>query len=95
MKTECDFFIDTFNDFLKTHNDEHEKALWKMKAILNLMNLTKGEDTGDLCENGLRMIMLLYNHYRIYPFDIRSDAFNRESLPDYREFTSILKTEFI
>ena len=94
MITECDIYKDIFNEFLKTQNDENEKALWKMKTILNLMKLTKSNDQRDLCENGLRLIMILYNNYTVYPFEISSCP-NDSSLSNSSEFVSILKSEFI
>jgi hypothetical protein len=95
MITECDIYKEIFNGFLKTQNDENEKALWKMKTILNLMKLTKSNDQRDLCENGLRMIMILYNNYTIYPFEIRSSCTSAPSLSDSSELVSILKSELV
>ena len=94
MITECDIYKEIFNGFLKTQNDENEKALWKMKTILNLMKLTKNNDQRDLCENGLRMIMILNNNYTIYPFEINTCP-SDSSLPTSSEFVSILKSEFV
>lgn len=93
--SECGFYINTFDEFIKTNNNENEKALWKMKAIVELMKLTKENDQGDLCENGLRMIMLLHNNFVIYPFDINTSCVSKETIVNDNEFVSILKSEFI
>ena len=95
MITECDIYKDIFNEFLKTQNNENEKALWKMKTILNLMKMTKSNDHRDLCENGLRMIMILNNNYTIYPFELNSSCPSDPSLPNSSEFVSILKSEIV
>ena len=95
MITECDIYIDIFNEFLKTQNNENEKALWKMKTILNLMRLTKNSDQRELCENGLRMIIILYNNYTVYPFEINPSCLSDPSLPNSSEFVSILKSEIV
>ena len=95
MSADCDFYINTFDEYLKTNNDEDKKAYWKMRSILDLMKLTQGKDKGDLCENGLRLIILLHNNYKIYPFDINDDCPNQQSFINYDEILSILKSEFI
>jgi hypothetical protein len=95
MMSECSFYINTFDEFIKTNNNENEKALWKMKAIVELMKLTKESDQSDLCENGLRMIMFLHNNYVIYPYDMDNGCVRKETLDNCSEFISILKSEFI
>lgn len=95
MITENDFYIHLYDDFIKINNDENEKILWKMRSIIELMKLTEGNDEGELCENGLRIIMSLFNHYVVYPFDFDNDYFNISSLNQHKQLISILKREFI
>ena len=37
---ECDFYMNLYDDFIKTKNDENDKILWKMYKILDLMKVT-------------------------------------------------------
>ncbi len=91
---ECDFYMTLFDDFIKTRNDENDKILWKMYKILDLMKATNEKDPNGFMENGLRMIMLLFNKFEIGSCDLGSHDL-LETLPDKKEeLILILKEEF-
>ena len=91
---ECDFYMNLYDDFIKTRNDEDQKILWKMHKILDLMNITTENDTSQFMENGLRMIMLLFNKYDINSCDLSSKDLI-ETVHDKKEkLLFILKEEF-
>lgn len=94
MMTEYDFYMNLYDDFLETRNDQSDKILWKMYKIIDLMKLTDEKDTNGFMENGLRMIMLLFNHFRIESynhcsFDLFNTPFNEKE-----DLMGILKEEF-
>ena len=94
MMAECDFYMNLYDDFIKTRNDENDKILWKMYKILDLMKATNEKDPNGFMENGLRMIMLLYNKFEIDSYDLSSHDLI-ETLPDKKEeLIFILKEEF-
>ena len=95
MMAECDFYMNLYDDFIKTENDENEKILWKMYKILDLMKATDGNDPDGFMENGLRMIMLLFNYYNINSCDLSSFDLNETSPDKKEELRFILKTEFM
>ncbi len=91
---ECDFYMNLYDDFIKTSDDEDQKILWKMHKILDLMNITSEKDPSGFMENGLRMIMLLFNTYDINSCDLSSYDLI-ETAPDKKEkLLFILKGEF-
>ena len=93
--TECDFYLNIYDDFVETRDDENDKILWKMYNILKLMKLTNANDPNGFMENGLRMIMLLYKNFRMNSCDLYSFDLS-ETAPNEKEYLqSILKTEFI
>jgi hypothetical protein len=94
MMAECDFYINLYDDFIRTRDDENDKILWKMHKILNLMKATTEKDPSGFMENGLRMIMLLYKNYRIDSCDLSSFDLNETSPDKKEELQFILKTEF-
>lgn len=91
---EYDFYINLYDDFINTRNDEDQKILWKLHKILDLMKITSENDPTGFMENGLRMIMLLFNKYDITSCDLSgNDLF--ETFPDKKEeLLFILKDEF-
>jgi hypothetical protein len=94
MMTEYDFYNNLYDDFLETRNDENNKVLWKMYKILELMKITDKKDSSEFMENGLRMIMLLFNKYDINSCDLSSYDL-METVPDKKEkLLFILKEEF-
>lgn len=95
MMAECDFYMNTYDDFVKTRNDENDKILWKMHKILKLMKLTNAKDPNGFIENGLRMIMLLYKNFRMNSCDLCSFDLSETSPNEKEDLQSILKTEFI
>ena len=95
MMAECDFYMNLYDDFIKTRNNEHDKILWKTYKILELMKLTNGKDTNGLVENGLRMIMLLFNNFNFNSCDLNGIDLNETPPKDKEELQHILKTEFI
>jgi hypothetical protein len=92
---ECDFYMDIFDDFLLSKNDENQKIMWKMRTIIDLMKITDGQDDDGLMENALRMIMLLFNHYNIAPCELERNYFINASFDEKEELITILKEEFI
>ena len=70
--TECDFYNKIYDDFVETRNDENDKILWKTYKIIDLMKISDNEDTSGFMENGLRMIMLLFKHFKLCSCDLCS-----------------------
>lgn len=91
---EYDFYMNLYDDFIETRNQENRKFLWKMNSIVRLMNLTKGNEEGEFCENALRMIMVLFNTYIFSPYELSSHDFNITSNQEKEEINPILKQEF-
>lgn len=94
MMAECDFYMNLYDDFIKTRDDENEKILWKMYKILDLMKISDEKDPNGFMENGLRMIMLLFNRFELNPCDLNSFDLNEISPDKKEELHFILKTEF-
>ncbi len=95
MIAECDFYMNLYDDFINTRDDENDKILWKMHKILDLMKVTREKDPSGFMENGLRMIMVLNKNFRINSCDLSSLDLN-ETPPDKKEeLKVILKREFI
>jgi hypothetical protein len=93
--TENEFYINLFDDFLSTCDNPDEKIMWKLRSIIKLMDKSKNIN-GDFCENGLRMIMSLFDDYEIEPWEI--DFFIKEqgriiSENEQDEFVQILFDE--
>jgi len=95
MMAECDFYMNLYEDFIKTRNDENDKILWKMYKILDLMKVADEKDQNGFMENGLRMIMLLFNNFIINSCDISSSDLNETSSDKKEELICMLKKEFI
>ncbi|GAG76675.1 unnamed protein product [marine sediment metagenome] len=95
MMAECDFYMNLYEDFIKTRNDENDKILWKMYKILDLMKVADEKDQNGFVENGLRMIMLLFNNFIINSCDISSSDLNETSSDKKEELICMLKKEFI
>jgi hypothetical protein len=95
MMADCDFYMKVYDDFIKTRNNEHDKILWKTYKILELMKSTNGKDPNGFVENGLRMIMLLFNNFKFNPCDLNGVDLNETSPKEKEELQHILKTEFI
>ncbi|MFX0076448.1 MAG: hypothetical protein ACFE96_13485 [Candidatus Hermodarchaeota archaeon] len=91
---ECDFYMNIYDDFIKTRNNENDKILWKMHKILELMKLTNEKDPNGFIENGLRMIMLLYKNFRMNSCDLSSYDLKNTSSDKKEELHYILKAEF-
>jgi len=92
---ECDFYMNLYEDFIKTRNDENDKILWKTYKILDLMKVADEKDQNGFMENGLRMIMLLFNNFIINSCDISSSDLNETSSDKKEELICMLKKEFI
>jgi len=91
---ECDFYVNLYDDFIKTRNDENNKILWKMYKILDLMKETNENDPNGFMENGLRMIMLLFNKMELSAYDLSSYDLIETSPDKKEELLCLLKTEF-
>jgi hypothetical protein len=94
MMAECNFYMDIYDDFIKTQNDENDKILWKMYKILDLMKITNEKDPCGFMENGLRMIMLLFKNFKMNSCDLSSFDLKETSPDKKEELQYILKTEF-
>ena len=92
---EYDFYMNIFDDFLLAENDENQKFIWKMRTIIDLMNVTDGQDDNGLMENALRMIMLLFNHYIMTPCELERNYFVNAPFDEKEELVNVLKEEFI
>ncbi|MBY9008356.1 MAG: hypothetical protein KGD74_00660 [Candidatus Lokiarchaeota archaeon] len=95
MMTEYDFYMNLYNDFLETRNDENDKILWKMYKIIDLMNATNEKDPSGFMENGLRMIMLLFNHFKMDSCDLCSNDLFNAPFNEKEEVMLVLHKEFI
>ncbi|MHA2287469.1 MAG: hypothetical protein ACXABG_01655 [Promethearchaeota archaeon] len=91
---ECDFYMNLYDDFIKTQDNEDDKILWKMHKILDLMKVTNEKDPSGFMENGLRMIMLLYKNFRLNSCDLSSIELSETPAAKKEELQVILKTEF-
>ncbi|MFX1268668.1 MAG: hypothetical protein ACFFAK_11970 [Promethearchaeota archaeon] len=87
--------MNLYDDFIKTNNINNEKILWKMNSIIKLMKLTEGNEKGEFCESGLRMIMTLFNSYQFDSYDIESEDFDSSSIQQKKILVPILREEFI
>ena len=94
MIAELDFYMNLYKDFIKTRNDENEKILWKMYKIRDLMKVTDEKNLNGFMENGLRMIMLLFNNFNINSCDLSSFDLIETSSDKREELIYILKEEF-
>ena len=91
--TENVFYINVFDEFLSTRNDPEKKLMWKLKSIINLMQKTKDLDD-EFCENGLRLILNLFDNYEIEPWEvIVNEEENDKELFDDSELVKILFDE--
>ncbi len=95
MISEYDFYMNLYDDFIKTNNFKNDKILWKMNSIIKLMQLTEGSEEGEFCESGLRMIMVLFNSYQFDSCDIKSKDFDNSSIHQKEIVVQILREEFI
>ncbi|MFX0010367.1 MAG: hypothetical protein ACFE9R_08635, partial [Candidatus Hermodarchaeota archaeon] len=66
----------------------------KTYKILELMKVTNEKDPNDFVENGLRMIMLLFNNFKFNSCDLNSIDLNETPPEKKEELQHILKTEF-
>ncbi len=95
MMTECDFYNNLYDDFLDTRNEENDKILWKMYEIIDLMKVTDEKDDSGFMENGLRMIMLLFNRFKMDSCDLCSFDLIETPFNEKEELMLILQKEFI
>ena len=94
MMTECDFYSNLYDDFLETRNDENDKILWKTYKIIDLMKISDNKDTSDFMENGLRMIMHLFKHFKMCSCDLRSYDLFEAPFNEKDDLKLILHKEF-
>ena len=94
MISECDFYTSLYDDFLETRGDENEKILWKTHKIIDLMKITTEKDTSVFMENGLRMIMLLFNRFKMDSCDLCGIDLFDTTLLEKEEIISVLQKEF-
>jgi len=92
--TECDFYSNLYDDYIETRNDENERFLWKTRKIVDLMKITHEKDTSGFMENGLRMIMLLFKHFKLSSCDICSYDLFDTPFNEKEELRLILQKEF-
>jgi hypothetical protein len=94
MMSDCDFYNNLYDVFIETKNDENNKILWKMYKIIDLINLTSDKDTNGFMENGLRMIMLLFNNFAMDSCDLYSIDLFDTTLYEKEELMSVMLKEF-
>jgi hypothetical protein len=94
MISEYDFYMNLYDEFIETRDQENEKILWKTNSIIKLMKFTEGNEEGEFCENALRMIMVLFKHFSFSPYELSSYNFDNKSNQDKDIITPILKQEF-
>jgi hypothetical protein len=94
MMSECDFYTNLYDDYIETRNDENERFLWKTRKIVDLMKITHEKDTSGFMENGLRMIMLLFKHFKLSSCDICSYDLFDTPFNEKEELRLILQKEF-
>ncbi len=92
--SECDFYMDLYDDFIGTGNDENNRILWKTHKIIDLMKITNEKDTNGFVENSLRMIMLLFKHFKISSCDLCSFDLFDTPFNEKEELMIILHKEF-
>ena len=92
--TECDFYMNLYDDYIETRNDENERFLWKTRKIIDLMKFTTEKDANGFMENGLRMIMLLFKHFKMDSCDLRSHDIFDTPFNEKEELILILQAEF-
>ena len=92
--SECDFYSNLYDDFLETRNDENDKILWKTYKIIDLMKISDNKDTNGFMENGLRMIMHLFKHFKICSCDLCSYDLFDAPLNEKEDLMLVLHKEF-
>ena len=92
--SECDFYTNLYDDYIETRNDENERFLWKTRKIIDLMKVTTEKDADGFMENGLRMIMLLFKHFKISSCDLCSNDLFDTPFNEKEELMLILHEEF-
>ena len=92
--SECDFYMDLYDDFIGTGNDENNRILWKTRKIIDLMKITNEKDTNGFIENSLRMIMLLFNYFKINSCDLCSFDLFDTPFNEKEDLMNILQEEF-
>jgi len=93
--SECDFYTNLYDDYIETRNDENERFLWKTRKIIDLMKVTTEKDANGFMENGLRMIMLLFKHFKLCTCDLCSYDLCDTPFNKKEELKHILHKEFI
>lgn len=91
---DIDFYLSLFDEFLKTNNHKNKKILWKLHSIVKIMEHTSQKENL-VCENGLRMIMTLFNSFQFDSCDIESNYYDNSSVHQKDIVLPILKEEFI
>ena len=91
---ECDFYMNLYDDYIETRNDENERFLWKTRKIIDLMKVTTEKDADGFMENGLRMIMLLFKNFKISSCDLCSNDLFDTPFNEKEELRLILQKEF-
>ena len=92
--TECDFYMNLYDDYIETRNDENERFLWKTRKIIDLMKVTTEKDANGFMENGLRMIMLLFKQFSFNSCDLCSIDLIDTPFNEKEELILILQAEF-
>ena len=82
------------DDFIGTGNDENNRILWKTRKIIDLMKITNEKDTNGFIENSLRMIMLLFNYFKINSCDLCSFDLFDTPFNEKEDLMNILQEEF-
>jgi len=86
--------MNLYDDFIETRNDENERFLWKTRKIIDLMKVSDNQGTCGFMENGLRMIMLLFKHFKISSCDLCGHDLIDTPFNEKEELMLILHEEF-
>ena len=93
MKTPQEFMMDIISDFLNTQEKLSDISLWKNNAIIQLMDFAKRVGSKELIQEGLIMIMALFNGFmKISNIEPTKDFMNL-TVDEKKDMHSILMEE--
>lgn len=97
--SEVEFFTEIFKDFLGLDGNFYENDLWRSHSILKLMNSSNELVDKKIIEEGLKIIINLYNFKECGAlsdcYEIGSYTINELAESEKTLLGSILKAEFI
>ena len=94
MDIETDFYSRILEKYSEIKDDLTKIELWKYHSIIELTELSAKSTSKDLIQNGLIIIMALFNNYLLNPYEADSKD-NKDLLETERKIlSSILIEEF-